>query len=224
MNSLRVISQIFSLAVALVYSLETTAQATKKVVVEHQNPFYTEEYYVLESDPKIKHGPYLKRSLTYLQETGFFNYGMKDSVWSYFDNSEKKLLARGTFHHDKKAGVWEYFSMQDYSLDHRYDHSLNELVYLRPSRVDTVKFYAIISGHDTMTSKLDRPLYYIGGLENVSLAVAENIGASNWYQTFASVNPEDGMIRVVVWIDSLGNASPPFIATSVHKKLDKIVL
>jgi protein TonB len=202
----------------------TSAQETKHVVEEHQNPFYTEDYNVLISNPKVKYGPYLKRTTIYLNETGFYKNGAKDSMWTYYDNEGTHPISRGKFSGDKKVGEWEYFSSRDFQLDHRYNHTTNELVFLRPSRIDSFAFHTIIHGRDTTNTTLTQPLYYIGGLQEAYQAAISNIMALGWMDKVSISNPENGTVRIAFWVDTSGKAGEPYVVTALNKKLDKLVL
>jgi antitoxin component YwqK of YwqJK toxin-antitoxin module len=62
------------------------AQETK--LVSKATPAYTEEYFVLKSDKKIKHGTYVKYKPSHIEpevlESGNYVNGKKDGLWVYF--------------------------------------------------------------------------------------------------------------------------------------------
>lgn len=80
---------------------------------------YCEEYNVLKSKKKTKHGPYTKyriiKGQIILLELGNYKNGQKDGYWEhYYDsaNLEKswnRPMAVGQYENGKKEGLWKYY-------------------------------------------------------------------------------------------------------------------
>ncbi len=104
--------------VLLLLSLELSAQDYQ--FVSHTERSVTEEYYVLTSDPKIKHGTYVKYIKSYfsplvLLENGNYDHGEMSGKWQYyyhsgqveiFGNRNNSLREEGSFANGKKNGMW----------------------------------------------------------------------------------------------------------------------
>ena len=73
------------------------AQKTKRVT----NLVTNEKFYVLKDDKKIRHGEYKMFNFAdNLSIKGYYNYGVKDSVWEFF-NLEKQLISKYDYTNDE---------------------------------------------------------------------------------------------------------------------------
>ena len=78
----------------------TTAQELKKVKKTLvSNPFTHEweEYHVLKSDKKIKHGPYQRLVNDKVTETGFYKDNQKDSTWTKVFSHTGAIREQGNY-------------------------------------------------------------------------------------------------------------------------------
>jgi hypothetical protein len=74
--------------------MNSYSQDTKFIIKKHNNYLF-EEYYVLTSDNKTKHGQYTMYSASYLSNEGF-----------YLNRRLIQLLETGTYSYGKKEGTW----------------------------------------------------------------------------------------------------------------------
>lgn len=116
---MKTVTFILSLTLSLSYSF---AQETK-FVQKRGDGGINEEYYVLTSDKKIKHGSYVKYKEASvfdrlgLLESGSYKNGEKDGLWTYFYNqaySKRKsatqdVKTKGHYVNGKRNGVWIYY-------------------------------------------------------------------------------------------------------------------
>jgi hypothetical protein len=70
-----------------------------------------EEYYVLKSDPAVKHGSYKILNFKQLAEEGFYNLNKKDSSLVEYINGEK--IGEGKYSNDEKVGIWQYYKKKE---------------------------------------------------------------------------------------------------------------
>lgn len=96
--------------------MDLLGQETKFVLKEGQG--FTEEYDVLKSDKKVKHGTYVKYRQPFGQyviiESGAYQNGEKHGQWETFYNETSrktwnKLKEKGNFVNGKKNGLWTYY-------------------------------------------------------------------------------------------------------------------
>jgi TonB family protein len=67
------------------------AQETEKVTIQNKIPEFREVFYVLKSNPDVKHGKYKKTytgSYSIIEE-GEYENGNKSGVWKFYDNKGK---------------------------------------------------------------------------------------------------------------------------------------
>lgn len=79
------------------------AQDTKKEIVKSSFPVLKEVFYVLKSNPEIKHGEYEK-------------------------TSRGKLVCKGQYEQGKKSGIWEYYDVEN-NITHKVDYDNYNLVF-----------------------------------------------------------------------------------------------
>jgi protein TonB len=180
-------------------------QETKKVTEKHFNPTYTEEYFVLKSDPDIRHGNYKK--LGYkdcLVVNGYFKENKKDSLWTeyfwrtnivenqgsyradkkigiwskyYMINNSNRLKNKGEYINDERSGIWEFYN-QEGELTQKYDFTSKELIFSKPEK-SADKEYEIITESGVEKRKLDRPPMFVGGENELLNLLQSNIKYPN---------------------------------------------
>ena len=116
----------------LVLPMFINAQSTKEVIKTfYKSKQVYEQYWVLESNPSIKHGPFVSyKQMTenqwkdykkgrlnldgFVQYKGFYNLNKKDSTW--YEKGNIRSYKNG-----KKAGIWTE-SIEKGQVILRYDH------------------------------------------------------------------------------------------------------
>ena len=172
----------------LISCISTFAQDVKEIT--RIGPNYVEEYYVLKSDKNIKHGRY--RQLTSKLErivitNGYYNYGKKDSIWTFYHWGTKDIHKQGRFKDDQKEGVWyeygykndkkillsegayedgvrvgEWEFFNDGKLHVKYNYSTKELLYFNDIDSLLNEEYEIYLGSEIIVAKLQSPPLYLG--------------------------------------------------------------
>jgi len=108
--------RLFTTLILIVIHLDLLGQETKFVLKEGQG--FTEEYDVLKSNKKVKHGTYVKYRQPFGQyviiESGAYQNGEKHGQWETFYNETSrktwnKLKEKGNFVNGKKNGLWTYY-------------------------------------------------------------------------------------------------------------------
>ncbi|MFY0654376.1 MAG: hypothetical protein JXQ96_20230 [Cyclobacteriaceae bacterium] len=136
---MRIILSILLIAISFsLYSQKTTFKKTK-------SNNYSEEYFVLRSNKKIKHGPYRKLNIS------------------------GDLIAEGAFRNNKKVGRWAYYTNS--SMDQIYDHTSKELVSFNYENQQ----YDVLLNNEIENFRLDRPPMFIGGKVLLTEVIAKNI-------------------------------------------------
>jgi TonB family protein len=152
----------FKVIFLLLFPVTLIGQVTKKLTISHKNPWYTEVYYVLKSDQKIKHGIY--QMLGYKNGIiidGYFLEGQKDSIWQeYYWNLKQK--SKGAYTKDNKIGIWEYYSYNG-EMDQKFDHTKNELIFDASLEKQKQTEFLVVNGADTIRTKLEHGPIFIGG-------------------------------------------------------------
>lgn len=97
-------------------SIQAFCQETKFVLKKRAS--FNEEFYVLKSDKKIKHGTYVKyetgSNKVHLLESGSYENGQKSGFWHYFHESydkyaQNRIKAQGHYVNGKKNGLWTFY-------------------------------------------------------------------------------------------------------------------
>ncbi|MGB3181329.1 MAG: hypothetical protein WBB45_08060 [Cyclobacteriaceae bacterium] len=78
---------------------------------------YSEEYYVLASDKKIRHGSYIKLTKSamdvynksYFSLIGNYAHGKKDGLWEEYYLNSNNIKSRGYYTDGKKDSIWLHF-------------------------------------------------------------------------------------------------------------------
>ena len=105
-----------------------------------------ETYYVMKSDPKIKHG-------------------------SYQYSTKTKIIEKGQYDNDKKIGVWEFYD-SDGLLEQKYDFSANQLLFNKSENQFT-NCKIVINGLPTDRPEVS-PIF-IGGLSRYKRLMMNNL-------------------------------------------------
>lgn len=126
------------------------AQPTKEVIKTfYKSKQVFEQYWVLESNPSIKHGPFISyKQMTgdqwkdykkgrlnlddFVQYKGLYNLNKKDSTW--YEKGDTRSYKNG-----KKAGIWTE-SVEQGQVILRYDH--DKQIYLEPIFNINIKYPA----------------------------------------------------------------------------------
>lgn len=182
------------IALLTLTTFSTLAQDTKKVKEKHENPWYTEEYYVLKSDKNVRHGNYKK--LGYkdcLVIDGYYKNNKKDSTWTeyfwrtdiierqgnYKDNKKTGLWTeyhrigkkntpanKGEYKEGERIGIWEFYNRET-ELIQKYNYDIKDLTYFKPAK-ETDQEYEVKTTNGIEKKKLDRPPVYIGGQDEAA--------------------------------------------------------
>jgi hypothetical protein len=142
----------------------TPEKETRKTTVPSTNPDYKEMVYVLKSDPSVRHGEYrlVYRNVTLV--TGFYNMGLRDSLWQQF-NQAGQLKISGCYSGDNRIGIWKFYDNEK-NLEQEIDMT-NQAVLFYKTKYSQHPF-KIIDGTDTLVAVLDRPPLYIGGSSRIN--------------------------------------------------------
>lgn len=193
----------------------TFGQKTKKVTKNYDNPNYKEVFYVLKTDKETKHGNYQKLSnKDALLINGYFDNGLKDSVWTEYRWDGKIKVSEGKYFKDNKTGVWDFFDFKG-ELEQKYNFSSNEILFFKNEDKD--KEYKVINGTDTIKTKLERPPLYIGGTTLLFQSFIKNIN----YPKQAKENGVGGKVLIAFTIDQNGKASNHKVLRSVGSGCDE---
>jgi len=144
---------------------------TKKKLMLSTNPDFKEVFYVLKSDPEIRHGSY---KMTFRDKTileGYYANGLRDSLWNLYD-IHGKLKMCGNYSKDNRVGSWKFFDKFK-NIEQEIDYT-NQTVLFYKTKFSQYPF-KLIDGSDTLVSILERPPLYIGGSSRIDEFIAEEI-------------------------------------------------
>jgi protein TonB len=144
---------------------------TKRKLILSTNPDIKELFYVLKSDPEIRHGTY---KMTFKDRTiveGYYTNGLRDSIWNQYDE-HGKLKMTGNFSNDKRIGSWKFFDNLK-NLEQEIDYTNHAVLFYKTKFAQYP--FKIIDGSDTLVSVLDRPPLFIGGSSRVDEYIASEI-------------------------------------------------
>jgi protein TonB len=140
----------------------------------------TEEYYVLKSDKKIKHGAYKELyDKSKVLISGHYSNGIKDSVWEFYKFNGEQLM--------------------------RYDFTQSKLLYVLKDEKEFNKKYRILKGTDLIDTVLEQPPLYIGdkymfigmNVQYPAEAMEKNIQGQVMLQFSISKNGDMGDISII---------------------------
>ena len=147
-----------------------------------------EEYYVLRSNPKVKHGLYKLHSINgHLVEQGDFSDNLKGGIWEeYYANKRPKAM--GNYVKGKKVGQWQYF-FSDGRMYEKFDLESRNVLFLDDSlkqMIENVDTLDVIpchpNGYFEMAAFLDEFIQYpelaeqlkVEGVAKASFVVTAN--------------------------------------------------
>ncbi|MBD1393576.1 energy transducer TonB [Mucilaginibacter glaciei] len=145
---------------------------TQEVTKLDQFANNVEKYHVLEGNSDIKDGGYKAYNGGNLMIEGFYKDNLKDSVWKYYTFSGQVQL-QGSFQNDKRVGIWTAYSRGQVQV--QYNYTKNELLFFKPTPVDSLKMYPVIKGSDTVEMKLERCPVFLDGPNRLFLNLAKSI-------------------------------------------------
>lgn len=144
---------------------------TRKELIFSTDADLKEVFYVLKSNPEIRHGYY---KMTYKKQVlveGHYSDGLKDSLWSLYDFNGR-LKVTGKYLLDRRVGNWKFFDKSE-KLEQEIDYTNQEVVFYK------TKFsnhpFKIIDGTDTLVSVLERPPLYVGGSSGLEEMISSEI-------------------------------------------------
>jgi protein TonB len=210
----------YILPLLIILPIFSFGQETIKVTTGNKKSYFSEVYYVLKSDNSIRHGNYqLFANKDKLVTNGFYKNGLKDSLWTEYENDGKTLKTKGNYLDDKKIGVWEYY---DYNgeLEQKYDYTKNEILYFKLSENQTNKEYKVINGTDTISTKLSRPPLFIGGSRLIFNALFKEVR----YPDKAKKNKTEGTVLITFTIDINGKTSNHRVSKGIGDGCDEDAL
>jgi antitoxin component YwqK of YwqJK toxin-antitoxin module len=118
--------------IILIITITSFAQDTK-IVVRQAEKGGTEEFYVLQTDKRIKHGTYIRFFTPAggyaIIESGSYSFGQKQGTWEYFyfkglqRNSWNTLREKGTYVSDKKHGIWTTFYLDTVASESNFERN-----------------------------------------------------------------------------------------------------
>lgn len=148
------------------------SKTTKKI----KNKKTHETYFVLKSDPTVKHGEYKKCSYKNdLLVKGYYKLGVKDSIWECYNTRGELIL--------------------------KYDYTKKELISYKLTDEQKSKKYTILNEGSADTN-LSRPPLFLGGDDLMYEELWEHVE----YPAEAKENNKSGKVVVFFTIDKLGNA------------------
>jgi len=127
-------------------------QTTSEVVVMFYNTQQSkEEYTVLKSDEKTKHGQYVRyykspEKLThkkFIKEKGNYLNGKKDGEWMYFSYPKQKrqgeIIRKEIYTNGLKTGIWEthHYESNDHIIE-KFNYDLN--IKIEPEIIIELKY------------------------------------------------------------------------------------
>jgi len=230
----------------LIFGQEPETIRIKEKRTNERGSKYKVEFYALKEDPSIMHGEYKKYdSLKDLEETGFYNNGLKhgtwktylagkmvDSVgeykegkkeglWNYYTNiprSWKPIPKKsGNYQNDIAVGVWTYYKNGE--IEQKYDHSNNELVHAsEESR--SAKFLTKIGGVEKLTT-LDRSPMLKGG-NVVRVELRNGMNQAKLYHL--SNGNSDVAYSISFWIKANGETYNYEVVNTVNAEYDNYII
>lgn len=176
-----------------------------------------EEYYVLNDDRTVKHGPYkLTDNKGIVLTQGYYNMGKKDSSWLEYNRWYRFIAVESHYKDEKRVGTWTFRKDAD-TVEMKYDFDNNKLLYYHAPKD---KKYSVISGTDTLNTTLDQPPVYLGSRSAINKIIGENIV----YPNEAKEKGIQGTVWVAFTISSDGHASAPWLFKGVKSIIDNEAL
>ena len=195
----QILTILFSLTVISVSGQEIK-KVKNRIEKYRWGEYIWEEYYVLKSDKKIKQGNYKKYSSGNLELDGFYNLGMKDSIWTeYF--SRGKIKNQGNYKNDKRIGVWEFYDSKS-KLISKYNYDTKELMYHDSGDdIDNIEYLARTK-QDIEKQELEQEPVYLGGKEEIFEVLRRNLV----YPRIAREKGIEGTVLISFYVTPNGKA------------------
>lgn len=187
------------LSLFLIIPAVASAQDVKKI--KEKNGYYLETYYVLKSDKTVKHGPYEKSNKSGKKEvfeTGFYNYGKKDSVWTFYTHNNK-IREQGSYKNDERTGVWNFYNY-DGTIEQTYDYTNDTILFSSEYYPSKPIIFTVLNGIDSSKDTIERPPLTIGGARKM----AEFIARELMYPPLAVENGIQGTVYFSFVVDENG--------------------
>jgi TonB family protein len=210
----------FAMLLLVFSAFASTAQELKKVKnTLTSNPFAEEkeEYEVLKSNKKIKHGTYQRWINGKLVETGFYKDNQKDSTWAKFHSYSGAIRERGNYDKGERAGIWEFYNSKS-QLEQSYDFTARKLILTNPASMTQMSW--IIADKDTVQTMVDCTASIIGG----SAAYGEILVRNIRFPVSAMKKGVSGQVFVTLIIDENGKPSGHKVSKSLDKDCDEEAL
>lgn len=209
--------KILLFAFVALIAINTFGQVKLKLKTEkHKNPWFTEKYYVLKSNPNIKQGEYKKFGYQdCLMEHGYFINNQKDSTWITYRWRSDKLESKGSYKNDKKTGVWDYHDYQG-RLEYRFDYEQTTVIeYNWHGKSDSIN---VKLDGEWKKRKVDSPPICVG--DEYLHDIAKNLR----YPETSSENGISGRVFIAIAVNKLGEVTNYRVEKSVDDALDKEAL
>lgn len=204
------------LLLMLCISFSAKAQELKMVKKTlTSNPFTEEkeEYQVLKSDKKIRHGSYVRLVNEKVVETGFYKNNQKDSLWTKFYSQTGAIREQGNYLNGQRAGTWSFYNFKK-EKEQVYDFTDRRVVEMTAD--STAKIGWVIMGTDTVKTNLDFVATLIGG----NMAFGEIMGKNIRYPVAAIRKGISGQVLVSLVVDEAGKASAHKVIKPLNKDCD----
>lgn len=196
------------------FLIKSNAQE-KKRKNKNKNPFFIEEFYVLNSNALVKHGQYKKISYyDYLIAEGYFKNDMKDSLWVYY-GYRNAISSFGHYSLDKKVGEWTYNNFKEEVL-FKMNFDNDSMLYYNWS-IATEKEINIFVNDNWLLKKITSPAIAFDNENNVVTTIAD-------YPQLAIDQDIQGEVIIEIIVDENGKALEYSVFKSAHDMLDKPVL
>jgi len=187
------------------------AQELKKVVQKDKKENTSEVYYVLKSNPTIKHGEYQKFYNDNIKVSGFYDNDKQDSLWIEYSWSGK-TEAKGKYKQGQKIGVWEYYGY-DGQIEQKYDYDKKEVIFNRAPNKEKQQFKLLI---ESATGDSITPPMYLEGDYAILKWLERNIR----YPQYSRDNDIQGKVVIAFILDKDGKTSNHRIQYSIAQDLD----
>jgi TonB family protein len=183
------------------------------------NPFTEEreEYEVLKSDKKIKHGTYQRFVNGKVVETGFYKNNQKDSTWTKFFSHTGAVREQGNYSKDQRVGLWQFYNYKN-QLEQSYDFTERKLILTNPDAIS--KNGWVITDMDTLQTPVDCTASIIGG----SVAYGEILARNIRFPVSAMRKGVSGQVFVTLIVDENGKPSGHKVSKSLDKDCDEEAL
>lgn len=210
-------SATFLLIFTAFATTEQELKKVKKTLVSNPFTHRWEEYHVLKSDKKIKHGPYQQLVNDKVEETGFYKDNQKDSTWTKFFFYSGAIREQGLYAKNQRVGVWTFYNNKN-ELEQSYDFSTQKLIFSGPE--SRPKMGWVITETDTLETVVDSPAVYLGGTATYAEILAKNMR----FPAPAVRRGVQGRVYVTFMIDEKGRTSGHKVSKPIDRDCDEEAL